>query len=207
MKTVHPARSSLPFGGITVLLGRDSRQILPVITYGERDDSVSVSITRSRLWSSFHIFLLFRNIRLNKGNNADEIQELADFAQWVLDIGDGKVKPSPNDIPSSDKDQIAIPNRFCDITSENSVDNMIKVAYPDFIVKCRDPNYLSERAIHTPTNHTVGHINNMIVKKLPSETFFYFSVDTAEEFGGTEDDLQNVFLTEYLNSINISGML
>lgn len=131
---------------------------------------------------------------------------MADFAQWVLDIGDGKVKPSPDDIPSSDKDQIAIPNRFCDITSENSVDNMIKVTYPDFIVKCRDPNYLSERAILTPTNLAVGHINNMIVEKLPIETLFYFSVDTAEEFRGTEDDLQNAFLTEYLNSINISGM-
>lgn len=60
------------------------------------------------------------------------------------------------------------------------------------------------RVILTPTNQTVGHLNSMIVDKLPGDYISYFSVDTAEEFGGTEDDLHNA--TEYLNSINVSGM-
>lgn len=132
MKSVDQACASLPFGGITVLLARDFQQILPVITYGERGDIVSASITRSRLWSTCHIFLLFRNMRLSKGNTAEEIQDLSDFAQWVLDIGDGKVRPSEDDMPRCVEDDIVIPLRFCDFKSENSVDNMIAATYPDF---------------------------------------------------------------------------
>ncbi|KAK1393273.1 ATP-dependent DNA helicase [Heracleum sosnowskyi] len=41
---------------------------------------------------------------------------------------------------------------------------------------------------------------------LPGEMFSYFSVDTAEDFPGTEHDQIASFPPEYLNSINISGM-
>lgn len=36
--------------------------------------------------------------------------------------------------------------------------------------------------------------------------FSYFSVDTAEDFPGTEQDQIASFLPEYLNSINIPGL-
>lgn len=130
---------------------------------------------------------------------------LAEFAQWVLDIGDGNVRPSTEDFPRCAEDDIIIHLR-CDVKFENTLDNMINQTYPDFTNKCKDPKYLSERAILTPTNQTVGHLNSMIVEKIPGESFSYLSIDTAEDFGGTDDDLHNVFPTEYLNSINISGM-
>ncbi|WOH00400.1 hypothetical protein DCAR_0519759 [Daucus carota subsp. sativus] len=71
---------------------------------------------------------------------------------------------------------------------------------------CQDPKYLSRRAILTPTNQTVSHLNSLIVDKLPGESLSYYSVDSAEEFGGTEEDLNHAFPNEYLNSINIPGM-
>lgn len=55
MKPVDSIRASLPFGGITVLLGGDFRQILPVMNYGLRSEVVSACITRSRLWSNCKI--------------------------------------------------------------------------------------------------------------------------------------------------------
>ncbi|XP_074326776.1 uncharacterized protein LOC141664721 [Apium graveolens] len=48
MKSIHPQHFNMPFGGITVLLGGNFHQILPVIKYGSRADVVSASITRSR---------------------------------------------------------------------------------------------------------------------------------------------------------------
>lgn len=45
MKSVNPARADMSFGGITMLRGGDFRQIVPVITYGERGEIVSTSIT------------------------------------------------------------------------------------------------------------------------------------------------------------------
>lgn len=206
MKSVDPARASMPFGGITVLLGGDFRQILPVITHGERGEIVSSCVTRSILWSICHIFVLTNKMRLNKGTNNVEDEELRRFAQWVLDIGDGKVYSSPNNVTRCVDDDIVIPPRFCDLKNENSVENMIKATYPDFIKNCKDAKYLSERAILTPTNQTVSHLNYLIVENLHGDYVSYFSVDSAEEFGGTEADLNNAFLTEYLNSINIAGM-
>ncbi|XP_063949972.1 uncharacterized protein LOC108203291 [Daucus carota subsp. sativus] len=91
MKAVDPVRATLPFGGITVVLGGDFKQILPVITQGDRGQIVSSCITRSQLWSICTVFLLIKTMRLNQGQSQEEIDELTKFAQWVLDAGDGKL--------------------------------------------------------------------------------------------------------------------
>ncbi|XP_074336271.1 uncharacterized protein LOC141673425 [Apium graveolens] len=83
---------------------------------------------------------------------------------------------------------------------------MICNTYPNFAHEGHSTQYLSERAILTPTNQTVGHLNSLIVDKLPGESMFYFSVDAAEEFGGTDEDLNEAFPIEYLNSLNVAGM-
>ncbi|XP_074322892.1 uncharacterized protein LOC141659865 [Apium graveolens] len=206
MKSVDESRGTMPFGGITVLLGGDFRQILPVIPYGDRSQILSACITRSRLWRIYKIFQLKKNMRLNKGNSCKEIEDLNQFAKWVLDIGDGKVNPTQNQNDSFEEDDIEVPAQFCDLNNINSVDNMIKNTFPNFLENWNNPKYLSERAILTPTNQTVGHLNSLIVDKVPGESFSYFSVDSAEDFGGTDDDLHSAFPIEYLNSINISGM-
>ena len=41
----------LPFGGLTVLIGGDSRQILPVIPRGSQEQIINASIFKSRLWA------------------------------------------------------------------------------------------------------------------------------------------------------------
>ncbi|XP_074360528.1 uncharacterized protein LOC141700732 [Apium graveolens] len=105
-------------------------------------------------------------MRLKQGESDSESEELKKFAKWVLDIGNGQ---------------------FCDVQTENTVDNMIRSTYPNFAHKGKSTQYLSERAILTPTNQTVGHLNSVIVDKLPGESVSYFSVDAAEEFGGTDE--------------------
>ena len=42
--------SNCPVGGCTILVSRDFRQILPVITTGTRLDEVNKSLKRSYLW-------------------------------------------------------------------------------------------------------------------------------------------------------------
>ena len=53
------------FGGMTMVLGGDFRQILPVIPKGRRHNIVTASIKRSYLWKHFHILKLTTNMRLN----------------------------------------------------------------------------------------------------------------------------------------------
>ncbi|XP_017239700.1 uncharacterized protein LOC108212487 [Daucus carota subsp. sativus] len=207
MKVVDPVRGTLPFGGITVVLGGDFRQILPVIAQGDRAEIVSACVTRSRLWSICTIFLLTKNMRLNQGKSQEEIDDLIKFAQWVLDAGDGKLSsPDKSIFPNAKEDDIFVPAQFCDVDKVNTVENMISSTFPDFAERGSDPKYLSERAILTPTNQTVTHLNALIVEKLPGISVSYFSVDSAEDFGGTEAEMNSAFPIEYLNSINVPGM-
>ena len=77
---------------MTVILGGDFRQILPVINKGRREQIVNASIKRSYLWKHFDIFGLTQNMRL-KCLSDDPIQQqkVAEFAEWILQIGDGKI--------------------------------------------------------------------------------------------------------------------
>lgn len=68
MKSVNSSFLNKPFGGISILLGGDFRQILPVISKGSRSDIVNASISRSPLWSHCQIFNLTKNMRLHEGN-------------------------------------------------------------------------------------------------------------------------------------------
>ncbi|XP_063941193.1 uncharacterized protein LOC135149410 [Daucus carota subsp. sativus] len=199
------SRSNLPFGGITMVLGGDFRQILPVIPHADRAVILEACITRSRLWNICQIFILKKNMRLNKGTSPSEIEELNKFAKWVLAVGDGKVENHQTG-ENLVEDEIEVPLQFCDLENDNSVENMITNISPDFVKNAKDPEYLSQRAILTPTNQTVGHLNSLIVEMIPGESTTYYSVDSAEDFGGTDEDLHSAFPIEYLNSLNIPGL-
>lgn len=69
----------LTFGGKTVLLGSDFRQILPVIPRCNRADTVLTSISHSHLWHSCHKFSFKTKMRLNQEEN--------EFSDWLLQVG------------------------------------------------------------------------------------------------------------------------
>jgi len=73
-----------PFGGLTVVLGGDFLQTLPVVPKGSREAIVDATIQRSHLWAEIQILRLHRNMRLDAAS-ADTQQ----FAQWLLEVGNG----------------------------------------------------------------------------------------------------------------------
>lgn len=58
LSVADPDAATKPFGGKTVLLGGDFRQILPVIPQGTRQQTVMATINRSYLWNYCSIFTL-----------------------------------------------------------------------------------------------------------------------------------------------------
>ena len=60
---------------------------------------------------------------------------------------------------------------------------------------------MTKRAIICPTNHDVDYIKNIMIEKMPGESFSYLSFDKLL----TEQQSYS-FPTEYLNSISISGV-
>jgi hypothetical protein len=59
------------FGGKTVLLGGDFRQILPVVPKGGRKDIVNASLPRSHLWQHVTILRLHINMRVMATNSEE----------------------------------------------------------------------------------------------------------------------------------------
>ncbi|XP_074326863.1 uncharacterized protein LOC141664809 [Apium graveolens] len=173
---------------------------------GSRGDVVSASITRSQLWVNCKILTLYRNMRSNQATNDEELHSLKLFTEWVLNIGDGTPTPSSKFNSCLEEDDTEIPIDFCDPETQNSIENMIKWTYPRFLSQYRSPQYLSERAILTPTNQIVNHLNTVIVENILGDESTYYSVDRAEDLGGTASELSFAFPPKYLNSITIPGL-
>ncbi|XP_031127705.1 ATP-dependent DNA helicase PIF3-like [Ipomoea triloba] len=68
------------FGGKTVVLGGDFRQILPVIPKGSRQDIVSASINSSYLWDSCQVLRLTKNLRLSNKESTVDLKTVQEFA-------------------------------------------------------------------------------------------------------------------------------
>ncbi|XP_019163439.1 PREDICTED: uncharacterized protein LOC109159782 [Ipomoea nil] len=96
MRFINPMSSDMTFGGKTVVLGGDFRQILPVIPKGTRPDIVRASISSSYLWKSCKVLRLTKNLRLKSVQSEYECKEIEEFAKWIANIGDGIIGTFPN---------------------------------------------------------------------------------------------------------------
>ncbi|RIA04389.1 hypothetical protein BRARA_K01375, partial [Brassica rapa] len=195
----NPEASTQPFGGKTVLLGGDFRQILPVIPHGKRPDTVLASISKSYLWKMARVFTLSINMRLR--------QEDKDFAKWILQVGDGEADALPSNKPKHEEgNQIIVDKRFLISRSETPHEALAHAAYPNFLQNYRDKDYLKERAVLTPTNNTVHEVNAYLLSKIPSQAREYLSSDSVELEATPDDDWTTHYPSEYLNSLEFPGL-
>ncbi|XP_058726903.1 uncharacterized protein LOC131598304 [Vicia villosa] len=100
------------FGGKVVVFGGDFKQILPVVPRGSRSDIIHSAINASYIWNSVQVLTLTKNMRLQSGPSENDKNEIQQFSEWLLRIGEGKVS-EPNDGVAGD---------MRDYYSSNSVD-------------------------------------------------------------------------------------
>ena len=77
-------KKSSPFGGLTVLLAGDWRQILPVVRHGSRPDILDATLKSSYLWQIVTRLQLTQNMRAKLRGDSSQ------FEDYLLSIGDGK---------------------------------------------------------------------------------------------------------------------
>jgi PIF1-like helicase/Helicase len=180
------------FRGLTVVFGGDFQQILPVIPKGSRPQIVGACIQRSNIWRHLRILNLTVNMRLQVAQDEEE----RNFAKWQLEVGHGK---------HTDKDgNIDIPEQFhC---PQNTVESLISTIYPG-VTAMPHPhdNYFSERSILSARNTDVDDLNKRILDSFPGLEKVYHSADSIKEMRD-EEGAQLMYPTEYLNSINASGL-
>ena len=178
-------KKSSPFGGLTVILVADWRQILPAVRHGSRPDIVDARLKSSFIWQ------IVTRLQLTQNMRAKLRGESSQFADFLLSIGDGKEEHH------KDKGHlfIKLPN---DMTVENEKELL------DFVFRCIENNYtdsawLSSRSIICPHNSEVDAINNTIMSIFPGDVKVYRSNDSVEEN-------KHQYPIAFLNTLCPSGM-
>lgn len=141
-----------------------------------------------------------------RGKTDLERRRIEEFSRWVLDIGDGKIPLIPGGGIEDIYRPIKILEEFCIDSDDCDINLLIDAIYPDLQNRFLDTDYLQERAILTPTNKVVDHVNNLILEKIPGETFAYQSADSVRCPVGCHENLTSAYPVEYLNSLKLPGM-
>ncbi|KAK9074699.1 hypothetical protein SSX86_003017 [Deinandra increscens subsp. villosa] len=190
------------FGGKVIVFGGDFRQCLPVIQGGTDEDIVNSSLTSSYLWSSCRVLKLTKNMRLTQGNKSSDVQSIKLFAEWLLQLGEGRLG-GQND----GRAIITIPDDLLIQDSADPLQDLIEFVYPSILQNFNDPTYWKERAILAPTNEVVHDINDRLLSVFPGEEKEYFSSDSLCQTEHVQDTVNpNVYSPDFLNGLELSGL-
>jgi ATP-dependent DNA helicase PIF1 len=176
----------LPFGGKVVVFGGDFRQVLPVVTRGTRAQITDATLLRSYLWEKIQTIPLTRNMRAQ----ADPW-----FSEYLLRIGNGTEETIGDDYVRL-PDDIVIP--YTD--DGKAINKLIEDVFPSLHANATSREYMSTRAILSTKNEHVDDLNDKMISRFPGEEKIYYSFDSIE------DDLQNNYTIDFLNSITPNGL-
>ncbi|XP_023768389.2 uncharacterized protein LOC111916978 [Lactuca sativa] len=202
LRCVNSTISNIPFGGKVIVFGGDFRQILPVVPGGSRQNIVNASLSSSYLWEHCKVHRLTKNMRLTVGRDQPDIGKIRDFANWLLDIGEGKLGG-----PNEGETIINIPDDILINDSHDPIGSLIEFVYPSILENYSDINYFQERAILAPKNEVVQEINGRLLKKFPGDEVEYLSSDNICESEFLHDQFDaNLYSPDVLNGLKVSGL-
>ncbi|KAH1035256.1 hypothetical protein GYH30_055303 [Glycine max] len=224
----NKSNSNQIFGGKVIVFGGDFRQILPVIPRGTCSDIVNAAINSSYLWDSCEILTLTKNIRLHNNLESVDEQETATFAKWILDIGDGIIDDENDGYAT-----IQVPAHLLITQYDDPISAIVKSTFPDIDQHHNNPKFFKSKAILASTNETVEQINHYVLSFIPGNYIItylidtcsvknitteivilqiigdhmeYISSDSVDKSETTEDSYFQSITTEFLNSLNTSGL-
>jgi len=201
MRNVDDANNDKPFGGKAFVLGGDFRQILLVIKKGSRFDIIKSAINYSELWNCCKVLKLSKNMRLSTTSNTQTTNEIQEFADWILKIGDGKM-----DLNENDECIVEIPEQLLITNTDLPLLALVEFLYPQFVVNMLKPNYFDDGAILCPTNDSVEQVNDFMLSLIGGEEVTYLSSDTPCQSDEQDEVQSEWFTSEFLNDIKCSGI-
>ncbi|XP_076908312.1 uncharacterized protein LOC143565126 [Bidens hawaiensis] len=174
------------FGGKVVVFGGDFRQILPVVTNGTRSECVNACINSSYIWSKCKVLKLTKNMRLTVGCRSSDVENIKEFADWLLDIGQGT------------------------LGGRNDGESVIDIPNDLLILKLNRFNgltYFQDRALLAPLNEVVQEINEHMLALFPGDEVQYLSSDSLAESEDVSDAVDpQLYSPDLLNGLKMSGM-
>ncbi|XP_038721985.1 ATP-dependent DNA helicase PIF1-like [Tripterygium wilfordii] len=201
LRFTNPKSFQQPFGGKVVVFGGDFRQILPVVPKGTRQDIVFATINSSYLWKFCKVLRLTKNMRLHKSCQDSALNKIREFSEWILKIGDGEIGDH-----NDGEGIVEISEDLLIKDSDNPLEAIVDSTYPFLLQKMGDSKYLQERTILAPTLEIVKTVNDFMLSLVPGEEITYFSSDSACKADVNVDSHEDLYTTEFLNSITSSGL-
>ncbi|KAK3224805.1 hypothetical protein Dsin_004667 [Dipteronia sinensis] len=170
LKFSNPNSSEEPFGGKIIVLRGDFRQILPVVPHGGRQEIVHATINSSHLWDYCKVLTLTKNMRLQIGSSDKNLNDMREFSEWLLKIGNGDAGED-----FDGEATIKVPDEMLIKDQENGLAKLVEFVYPNFLENITDPRFFQERAILSPILIDVAMINEYLI---PEDERTYLSSDT-----------------------------
>lgn len=194
----NPDAKNQTFGGKTVLLGDECRQILPVIPQGNRADTVLASISQLYLWESCHKFSKKTNMRVN--------QTEKEFYDWVLKVReDNPPTAATNEYDEHHEQMVIIDEELVNEINDCPLKPVVETAYGYLKGLKAFHTYDTDRAILTPRNEKVDEISAYISSHTDGESREYFSSDSFEISETHSEQNDTLYSAEYLNSLEFPG--
>ncbi|GJY51851.1 DNA helicase [Tanacetum coccineum] len=194
------------FGGKTVMVGGNFRQTLPVKKSASKNEVIQSSVAKSYIWRHFKIHYLRENMRLkNDGLQEADKERVSTFAQWLLDVGNGKIG-TPDESDPENSSWIHIHDQYRIPDDKNGISNLINFIYDDETLRYPSAVKLQDKAIVCPTNDTADAINAKILSLLSGTTPTYISYDEAIPHGHDGGKVELLYPREYLNTLSFAGL-
>ncbi|XP_076911568.1 uncharacterized protein LOC143569575 [Bidens hawaiensis] len=144
-------------------------------------------------------------MRVNLLNmSPEDAAEITEFSNWLLDIGND-LFGFPDDRMNEDSKVVHIPERYIIPYDKDSMLKLVRFVYDNDTLQSPTSSDLAQKAIVFPKNKTADLINDVILDMLPGTPTTYQSTDLAVPHTKNHTDVETLYPSEYLNTLNIAG--
>ncbi|XP_076887845.1 uncharacterized protein LOC143538105 [Bidens hawaiensis] len=148
------------------------------------------------------VLKLTKNMRLTVGCRSLDVENIKEFADWLLDIGQGSVG-GPND----GELVIDIPEDLLILNSVDPIGDLIRFVYPNILDIFNELTYFQDRALLAPLDEVYQEINERMLALFPGEEVEYLSSDSLAECEDVSDDVDpQLYSPDLLNGLKMSGI-
>ena len=116
---------------------------------------------------------LSKNMRLSTTIDTQTTNDIKEFADWILKIGDGDMNLNENG-----EFMVEIPKQLLITNTNLPLLSLVEFVYPQFVVNMMKPGYFDDGAILWPTNDSIEEVNEFMLSLLGGEKVTYLSSDT-----------------------------
>ena len=138
---------------------------------------------------------------LSSASGQPNNQELKQFSDWLLDIGDGKV--------GQDNDgffEITIPNEFLITDYTDPIHAIVAATYPNLIHNYSNIDYLQNGVVLASKKDIIDKINDCVLSLIPNDEKEYCRVDSIDKLDELLNSAFGLLTLEFMNSLQTSGI-